>query len=235
MLSCSTCFHLFPLSPVTLPIITSRLCSCFVSFTERWHHLHHRQASRGHLDWETQQQGGLFQVHLHQSTPRWEPTNQDEALPEQEPARQVQAQNPGRSPGHHRTDGETFSSVWFCRFTVIFIECQFCLMRKIPASESATCPDLLEVEKVGQTPPNIKLNQERFGVYHDFACSSITRNIILTSLLFISGAQFLAVHAWFPESGGLCGTKGVSLERAEHHRPRAALQDPERHRPAQRL
>lgn len=45
----------------------------------------------------------------------------------------------------------------------------------------------------------------------------------------VAGAEFFAVHAWFPDSGGLCRAEGVSPERAEHHRPGAALQDPERH------
>ena len=50
-----------------------------------------------------------------------------------------------------------------------------------------------------------------------------------------SGAEFFAVHARFPEPGGLRRAEGVSPQRAEHHRSGAALQDPEHHRTAQRL
>lgn len=51
----------------------------------------------------------------------------------------------------------------------------------------------------------------------------------------VSGAEFFAVNARFPEPGGLCRTEGVSPQRAEHHGSRAALQDPQHHWTAQWL
>lgn len=51
----------------------------------------------------------------------------------------------------------------------------------------------------------------------------------------ISGAEFFALHAWFPKPGGLCRTEAVSPQRAQHHRPRATHQDPECFRTTERL
>lgn len=60
-------------------------------------------------------------------------------------------------------------------------------------------------------------------------------DIQLSMLLCVSGAVSFAVHAWFPEPGGLCRTEGISPQWAEHHWSRATLQDPERHQTAERL